>query len=126
MSIDSVELLEQKVAAVWPVDRWAGFHVVIAVSGGADSVGLLRTLVRMRQKFASDSKASGSLVAAHFNHKGRGEDSELDAAFVKQLANRHGLPFHLGEASEEGTSKSENDLREDRYSFLIDVARTQY
>lgn len=68
----------------------AGDRLGVAVSGGADSVALLRLLLELRADFGL------VLSVVHFNHGIRGEASDADAAFVRTLANTHGLPFHLG------------------------------
>ena len=51
--------------------------VVVAVSGGPDSVALLRALVEVGCK---------SLTVAHINHQLRGAESDADEAFVRELA----------------------------------------
>ena len=66
-----------------------GERVAVAVSGGADSVALLRLLLELRQELGI------VLSVAHLNHQLRGADAERDAAFVAELAERHGLEFHL-------------------------------
>lgn len=72
------EQLRHAIAAV-PVGRWG-----IGVSGGADSVGLFR-LMKKREDI--------TLVAIHLDHQLRGDESDGDAAFVRQLAERHGVPL---------------------------------
>ena len=68
-----------------------GERVAAAVSGGADSVALLRLLLELRQTL-------GIVVSvAHLNHQLRGADAGRDADFVAELAERHGLEFHLAE-----------------------------
>ena len=69
-----------------------GQAVLVAVSGGPDSVCLLESLVRLRRLFKI------RLEVFHFDHRLRG-DSRLDADYVKRLAVRHGLPFHLRAAT---------------------------
>lgn len=65
-----------------------GDRVGIAVSGGADSVALLRLLLELRHDL-------GIVISAvHFNHKLRGADSEEDERFVAGLAQQHRLEFH--------------------------------
>lgn len=65
-----------------------GDRIGIAVSGGADSVALLRAMLELRQEL-------GIVVSVvHFNHKIRGRDSDADAEFVAELAKQHGLEFH--------------------------------
>src|ERR1700688_1910449 len=67
----------------------AGERIGVAVSGGADSVALLRLFVELRE-------ALGVVVCvAHFNHKLRGKASEADEKFVSKLAALHGLEFFL-------------------------------
>jgi tRNA(Ile)-lysidine synthetase-like protein len=69
-----------------------GETVLVSVSGGPDSVCLLESLVRLRRLFRI------RLEVFHFDHALR-DDSADDAAYVRRLAERHGLPFHLRVAS---------------------------
>jgi tRNA(Ile)-lysidine synthase len=71
----------------------AGDRVCVAVSGGADSVALLRLLLDLR------SELGIVLSVAHLNHNLRGADSDADSAFVAALAAGHELEFH--QASED-------------------------
>lgn len=67
-----------------------GDRVAAAVSGGADSVALLRVLLDLRQEF-------GIVVSvAHFHHGIRGAEADADHEFVARLASQHGLEFHPG------------------------------
>ncbi len=68
----------------------AGDRVSVAVSGGADSVALLRVLLELR------SALGIVLSVAHFNHHLRGEASDADQAFVAELALDCGLEFFAG------------------------------
>jgi tRNA(Ile)-lysidine synthase len=63
----------------------SGHRVGVAVSGGADSVGLLRLLLDLRKQLGI------VLSVVHFNHKLRGEESDADERFVAELARRHKL-----------------------------------
>jgi tRNA(Ile)-lysidine synthase len=65
----------------------AGNRVGVAVSGGADSVALLRLLHRLRDDLGI------TLAVVHFDHALRGAESETDAAFVAELARVLGLEF---------------------------------
>jgi tRNA(Ile)-lysidine synthase len=67
----------------------AGMRVALAVSGGADSVALLRVMVRC----APDIGVMLSVV--HVHHGIRGQAADEDAAFVEALAGRFALPFYL-------------------------------
>lgn len=65
-----------------------GDRVGVALSGGADSVALLRLLLDLRRELGI------VLSAVHFNHKLRGADSEEDESFVAGLAEHYKLEFH--------------------------------
>jgi tRNA(Ile)-lysidine synthase len=67
-----------------------GDRVLVAVSGGPDSVALLHLLLRLRSPLGLD------LGVAHYDHGLRGEASQGDAGFVADLAQGLGLPCHLG------------------------------
>jgi len=69
-----------------------GELVLVAVSGGPDSVCLLYTLHGLRRLFRM------KIAVFHFDHRLR-EDSAADAAYVRRLAERLGLPFHLRAAA---------------------------
>ncbi len=67
-----------------------GERVAIAVSGGADSVALLRGLLELRRELGV------VLSVAHFHHGIRGTDADADQQFVSGLAAQYDLEFHLG------------------------------
>ena len=66
-----------------------GMRLGVAVSGGADSVCLLHVLLELAPRW--DLR----LVVLHLDHRLRGAESEADAAFVRDLAARLGLPVSL-------------------------------
>lgn len=95
----------------------AGDRVGVAVSGGIDSVALLRLLLELRNEL-------GIVVSiVHFNHRLRGAESDADQEFVAQLAREHGLEFYSasGDAAR-AASKEHSGLeaaaRELRYGFF--------
>src|SRR2546426_28938 len=88
----SESALLSKLGAAWPSERWRDVTVLVAVSGGADSVALARGL-----KALADGGA-GRLMLAHFNHRLRGAESDADEAFVRDLAGPLGLPIIIGSA----------------------------
>jgi tRNA(Ile)-lysidine synthase len=95
----------------------AGDRVGIAVSGGIDSVALLRLLLELRGELGI------VLSVVHFNHGLRGVESEADQAFVAGLAREHGLEFYaasgdVAELAAEGHSGLEAAARELRYGFF--------
>ncbi|HKD45209.1 MAG TPA: tRNA lysidine(34) synthetase TilS [Candidatus Angelobacter sp.] len=67
-----------------------GDRVAVAVSGGADSVSLLRVLLELRQELGI------VLSAAHFHHGIRGAEADADQLFVSELAGRFELELHVG------------------------------
>ena len=95
----------------------AGDRVGVAVSGGIDSVALLRLLLELCGELGV------VLSVVHFNHKLRGAESDADEQFVTELARAHDLEFHCdsddvaGHAREEGVSV-EAAAREVRYGFF--------
>jgi tRNA(Ile)-lysidine synthase len=101
----------------------AGDRVAVAVSGGADSVALLRVLLELRTEL-------GIVVSvAHFNHALRGEASEADEAFVAELARQHDLEFFpgRGEVRDHALSRKlslEAAARELRYRWLRSLAES--
>lgn len=111
--------LAQAVRTAWPTRSWVGVPLLVAVSGGADSVALLRLLVHL----LGESQAQRLLTVAHMNHGLRGRDSQQDAHFVAALAADCGLRFVLGNADSQSTTTGappdEARLRHQRYDFLI-------
>jgi len=103
-----------KLAEAWPTDRWRDVTVLVAVSGGADSVALLRALAELA------SNHPGSLVVGHFNHRLRGAESDHDEAFVVELAGQLGIACEVGRAEPSAPSGDgiEADARRQRYDFL--------
>ena len=84
--------------------------LVVAVSGGTDSVALLLLLSGLAPELGLD------LHVAHFDHRLRPRASAKDAEFVADLAQSHGATIRVGRA--ERAPKSEDDARELRYAFL--------
>jgi tRNA(Ile)-lysidine synthase len=67
--------------------------ILIGLSGGADSVALLRGLLELRGEFEV------TVSAAHLNHQLRGADSAADAAWVADLCQRLQVPVRIGTAA---------------------------
>jgi tRNA(Ile)-lysidine synthase len=100
-----------------------GDRVLVAVSGGPDSVALLHLLCDLRKELGLH------LEVAHLQHGIRGAEAEEDARFVAELAATLGLPLHLKEIdlprirSAAGKGNLEALARAERYRFFADVAR---
>ncbi|WP_195576859.1 tRNA lysidine(34) synthetase TilS [Paenibacillus sp. 1001270B_150601_E10] len=117
---------------VLDVKRQTGCHqlitddspIVIAVSGGPDSMLLMHWLSSLKQLTDSPS----SLVVAHVHHGFRMEESKQEAALVQQAAERLGLPFEMIQVdspgyAEEQRMNAQAAARKLRYSFLKDIAK---
>lgn len=63
-------------------------RILLAVSGGADSIALLHVLVALR----AQGRIDAGLVCAHINHQLRGPASDADQQFVIEQADRLGVP----------------------------------
>ena len=88
-------------------------NLILAVSGGIDSVVLLDLLKELQPIW------NWQISIAHLDHKSR-SDSEFSAKLVSQLSEQYGLPFYLGQL--DGTDSSESAMRKKRYEFLESVA----
>ena len=94
--------------------------VLLAVSGGADSVALLRSLALL----APRRRWRHRLVVAHVHHGLRGADADQDQRFVKDIADRLGLEFLAQrlEGLADRPGNVEATAREARYASLYDMA----
>ncbi len=100
-----------------------GDKVLVAVSGGPDSVALLYLLNDFRSEIAL------SLVIAHLNHGLRGEESLKEADFVKELADKLDLPIELSSIDLPALKRSwrlnvQEAARRARYRFFEEAARS--
>src|SRR5438128_71554 len=86
-------------------------EIIVAVSGGPDSLCLLHLLNRLcgPGKLYPDLR----LHAAHLNHKLRGEAGARDAAAVAEIVAAWGLPFTLGEVDVPTLARMERRSLED-------------
>lgn len=110
--------LEEKLRAKNPC-RWLEHTVAVAVSGGADSVALLRFFVGLWKT----QKPAGRIVALHANHQLRGEESDGDARFVRELCDALDVPCIVRRLEISRTSDGlEQDARAARYAFLEQAA----
>ena len=110
----------------WPLADWADTHVVLAVSGGADSVALLRAMAALK----STHGARGELLVVHVNHGLRGEAADADEAWLRELCSRLGVAIEVAKADVAAVAAADGDgweaaARKARYALLCEAAERQ-
>lgn len=116
--------LEQKLgAALRQLGVGANSSLVVAVSGGADSVSLLDACVRLSER----GKLPVKIFAAHLNHQLRGEESDGDEAYVRQLSAELGIECLIERIAVADFASAEKrnleaTARRLRYEFLARAA----
>jgi tRNA(Ile)-lysidine synthase len=101
-----------------------GEKVLVALSGGPDSVALLLSLLEMR------SHLDLIVEAAHVNHLLRGVESDQDEDFVQALCRTAAIPLHFKrietrQIAADGRQNLEECARRLRYDFLLSVAQKE-
>lgn len=100
-----------------------GTRSVVAVSGGADSTALLDALARIEE-------SADCLLVAHLNHQLRGEESDADEKFVREMAARLKLDcvverIEVAQLARLRRENLEASARRIRYDFLRRVAENR-
>lgn len=100
----------------------SGSSVVAGVSGGADSVALLRCLLALSQTMGF------KVYAAHLNHGIRGESANRDCLFVRELCESFGVPLMSRTVDVPGLAMRNSQTLEQagrivRYKFLEEARR---
>ena len=121
--VDSLE--RRACAALEAAGLGAGALIVVAVSGGPDSLALLHALSRLRGRLGLQ------LHAAHLDHRLRGEESEADARFVERTCRGIDVPVTVDRADVPALRRSrglsmEEAAREARYAFLSALLRAAW
>jgi len=98
----------------------AGTRLVAGVSGGVDSMVLLHLLRDLSRELGME------LVAAHLNHELRGDESERDARFVEEMAEKWGIPIEVGREDVKAAAKRDKipvqvAARRVRYRFFDEI-----
>ncbi len=113
-----MDALKERVLRVTRALAPPGTRVLVAVSGGPDSVALIHLLMELQPAAGFDLAG-----LAHFNHQLRGLDADADETFCRALAETLGLPFYsesgdVRAAAREWKTGSEDAARRLRYAFL--------
>lgn len=94
----------------------AGDTVIVATSGGADSIALLNYMNSVKQEFGI------TVEAVHVNHGIRGETADGDMMFTQKCCDKLGVRLHVFDASRDGTiipdKTSEEWARKLRYGYF--------
>ncbi len=98
-----------------------GDTVIVALSGGADSVCLLHNFSEIREKY------NIKLMACHVNHHLRGEESHKDMEFCRELCRQNDIEIFIKEADVDALSKQQKLSHEEcgrnvRYEFFNSLA----
>ncbi len=93
-----------------------GDNVLIALSGGPDSVCLAVVLSRIKEELEI------SLTAGHVNYGLRGKDSDEDEIFARDLCDRLKITFASISADPRSSGNLEETARHQRYEFLSGIA----
>jgi tRNA(Ile)-lysidine synthase len=115
--------LERRLAESWPVRQWCDTHVVLGVSGGADSIALVRVMVGLKERHG----ARGELYVGHLNHGLRGNAADADESWLRSLCDRLKLKLDVEKmdistiAAEKGDGW-EAAARSARYMFFQALA----
>lgn len=102
-----------------------GATVLVALSGGADSVALLHALLELRVRFGM------RIATAHLNHRIRGLESDRDENSVREMCARLGVELRVARARglDADSANLEERARDARYRFLnraADAAGAEY
>lgn len=98
--------LEKIVEQSWPPSKWKDHRICLAVSGGADSVSLLCSMVQIAKKHNLLSR----LFVGHINHGARGKESDEDALFVQDLADQYDIPCFTDRLNSDELDQKANEL----------------
>lgn len=109
--------------AVWLPPGWQEVNLAVALSGGADSVALLRVLLELKAKVGG----SGKIIALHVNHQLRAAESDADAQWCQQLCQALNTPLEIRNCDTALHVATTGDgveaaARAERYRLLTDAA----
>lgn len=99
-----------------------GDSVIVALSGGADSVSLLHVLCTLKDEYDL------TVSAAHFHHGIRGEEADRDADFVRDLCDAMGVALYTERADVPAIARESGESLETcgrrlRYAYFDDLSR---
>lgn len=119
----SVGSVLESLQSCWPPGDWIDVHVAIGLSGGCDSVALLRAMLAIKQRFGG----AGKVLAVHVNHQLRGEEADKDADWCRKQCESLGVPLELLQGNVGERAGAERDgieaaARQERYELMAQTA----
>ncbi len=117
---DLANNLLDRISSAWPENQWCDAKLIVAVSGGCDSVALLHCLQLLRKR----TGGSGESIALYCNHNTR-DACAAEADFVQQLARQLNCQYATTNFQDASNNEgpSENQLREFRYDSFVQTAQ---
>lgn len=117
--------LHERLLVAWSAAAWRDVHVLVAVSGGPDSMALLRALLAAKHQVGG----AGKLFVGHVDHSLRGDDSTADADWLADQCRQLAIPLfiekaHVGAIAEIRGDGMEEAARATRYEILTRMAET--
>lgn len=118
--------LVEKLSENWPPQAWQDVHLAVALSGGADSVALLRRLAELKRQHGG----KGELIALHVNHQLRGKESDGDAQWCVEFCRSLEVACKVLEANVAERADADGDgleaaARDERYRLLTEACERQ-
>ncbi len=120
-----VSKVEEALSKMFCDSTLSGKRILVALSGGADSVSLLLSLRELSEKYGY------FLSACHINHMIRGDEADRDENFVKELCGKMSIPlyckkFDIPALSKEQKTGLEETARNARYEYFESLVNDGY
>jgi len=93
-------------------------RLIIGVSGGPDSMGLLHFLLSIQKKY------NLCLIVAHINHHTREKENQVEENLIRDFCSLHHLPFYVGHFNKSGKENFHEEARNFRFDFFIQLSKS--
>ena len=105
-------------------DILSTIHILLAVSGGCDSIALLHTIMQIPHHVNLETRQYNVKVhVVHYDHEQRGKESDGDRIFVENLCKEYNVPFHCYYWSQRGHGQNVDEKCDTNETFSQDIAR---
>ncbi len=92
-------------------------RLVIGVSGGPDSMGLLHFLISIQNKF------NLNLFVAHINHHTRGKENDDEEQLIQDFCAKYKIPCYIADFKKSGLENFHEEARKYRYDFFLHLTK---